>query len=157
MSQIFEEVADVVTDKPVLLTISVRPKNRMHAFLQRIKLLPGERSFQLTQCSLGSLIRITKLLSSINMDFETAFTDFYKTAEQFGPTIVRVVAAAIHNRRSEPPGWLLHFVEENVSPSELADIFGVVLKQLRVEDFIKSIILVKGLTLREMSRLTEGS
>ena len=157
MNDILKKVADTVTDTPIKITVGIRPQSRIHAWLQKIGAMPKVRTFMVYQTTLGNLIRISGLLVSMDGDIMTIVKDGYKAVDEYGPIFSRIVAIAIHNKKSEPPKKLLDFIDANITPAELADLLGVVLKQMNLQDFLSSIILTKGVNVLEMSRNQKGS
>jgi hypothetical protein len=151
------QVADTVTDAPIKVTVDVKPQNRMHALMQRIGLKPKVKVFQLQQITFGNLIRISKILVGIDGDIMTIIKDGYKSIDAYGPFLSRIVAIALHNKKSWPPDSLSDFIDTNITSAEMADIFAVILKQMNVQGFLNSIILIKGVNVLEMSRDLMGS
>lgn len=152
-----KQVSDTLTDKPVLITVDLKPQNRMHALGQRLRLLPRKKTFAVSQVTTGNLVRISKLLVDIGGDWKELIEDPYRAISAYGPHLVRIVAVCLHNRKQEPPDSLYDLVEHNMTAAEISDVISVVLKQMNVKDFITSIILTRGLNVLEMSRILQGS
>jgi hypothetical protein len=157
MKEFLQQVSDTVTDTPVTVTVTVKPNNRLHAFLQKLRILPREKTFYITQIRFGNLVRISNLLVTVGGDLKDLVTDSYKTIDEYGPVLSRAVAVGLYNRRDEPPVWLQRFIDNNMTSAEMADVLAVVIKQMNVSGFIKSIILIRGLNVLEMSQSVQGS
>lgn len=152
MNDILTKAADVTTDKPVELEVDILPRNIIHRQLQKWKLLPTKRRFSITGTTYGNLIRISKLLLSIDMkvyDLKNVLESNYLAISQNAETIAKVVAVAVHNKRSEPPASLARFILFNFSSNEMVATLGIVLKQMNITGFMTSIISVRGLNVLE--------
>jgi hypothetical protein len=65
-------------------------------------------------------------------------------AEQQTERMARIIAMAIVNRKEDPPRELIDFFMSNLTTTELHKIVSLVIKQMDVVNFMKSIILLKG-------------
>jgi hypothetical protein len=152
MEDILSKVSDVTTQQPVELEVDVLPVNIVHQYLQQWKILPKKRRFTIGGTTYGNLIRISKLLLSINMkvyDLKNPLESNYLAIDQNAETIAKVVAIAVHNKRTEPPASLVQFILFNFSAAEMVSTLGIVMKQMNVTGFMTSIISVRGLNVLE--------
>lgn len=153
MNDILNKVADVTTDKVVELVVDILPQNIIHKYLQKWKVLPSKRQFNITGTTYGNLIRISKSLLSIDMKvydgLKNPLESNYLAIEQNAETIAKVVAIAIYNKRIEPPASLVNFILFNFSANEMVSTLAIVLKQMNVTGFMTSIISVRGLNVLE--------
>lgn len=157
MENVLKQVSDAVTDKPVTVTITVKPNGSLHKLLQRCRIVPRERVFTINQTRLGNLERISKLLVDMGGDLSEIAANPYEMIAKFTPHLVRIIAIGLFNRKEEPPAKLYRFVEENVTSKEMLSIVSVIHSQMNVTGFISTIILTRGLNVLEMSQQLQGS
>src|SRR4051812_45965492 len=92
------EVADTVVAKAVEFEITIRPRNWLHKWLQEKNLKPTKKLFSIRPIVLGSLLRISKLLltvdtknlQKINLDV------LHKMVEAHVEVCIEVLAVAVH-------------------------------------------------------------
>jgi hypothetical protein len=122
--------------------------------LHRLGLKKTRREFHIKPLYLGSLVRISrKLLELEPVKFitdrgelgamESAMTAMSTNMDGF----VYILAAAIHNRESEPPRELQKFLRDNITPRDAARLLGLVLSMLGVSDFLACMASVNALNL----------
>jgi hypothetical protein len=147
---ILEKVADTVLEKPVVIEVDVAGTWYKKAH---------KATFELKPINLGSLIKISKLLLSIDdkINSQDWLNSSYSTMEKHGYSIAKVIAIAIHNRKSDPPASLVNLVLHNFTSKELLSTLAIVLKQMGVSHFISSIVSMKGLNILEASPKEQGS
>jgi hypothetical protein len=148
---ILEKVADTVLEKPVVIEVDVAGTWYKKAH---------KATFELRPITLGSLIKISKLLLSIDdkINSQDWLNSSYAAMEKHGNTIAKIIAIAIHNRKSDPPASLVNLVLHNFTSKELLSTLAIVLKQMGVSTFISSIVSMKGLNiLVETSPKEQGS
>lgn len=153
MNKIFDQVSDVVTDKPVSLIVDIRPQNWWQKLLQQLRLYPVKRTFYIGQSTFGNLIRISKLLNAIDgmpLDFKDPsklINRMHTIIEKDGRVFAGIIAIAIHNKKSEPPESLIEFIEYNFSAKDISNVTSIVIKQMDVMGFIPTIISLKSMSI----------
>lgn len=163
MEEILKEVANAVTQEPVFVNVTILPRNRIHKLLQKKKLMPAKRTLVLEPVTLGTLIRISKLLVGIDVgvfDMQSQLESSYKVIERYGDTAAAIVALAIKNAKERPSPALVRFIKSNLSTQELLYVMSLVLRQMNVTGFMATIISMKGLNMlqkTEMSPTTQRS
>lgn len=157
MDNVLYKVSSTVTNKPVIVSVEIKPQSKFQSFMQRIGLLPKVRVFPITQLTYGTLNRISGLLAGMSGELDDLVRDSYKKLDAHGAHLCRIIAVVLHNKKSEVPESLYEFVEHNLTTAEMTDVLAVALKQMNVAGFINTIILVNGLNVLEMSRNQQGS
>lgn len=156
-----ENVANTITDEPVELAVDIIPQGKIHAILQRIGVISKKKVFRLRQITIGNLIRISRIVLSVDtIDFgneDQILSSAVDSIAKSGDKVAELVAVAIHNKRSAPPKSLIDFVKANFTASELKAVVGIILKQMNVQDFIISIVSVKGIQILKTSPDDQGS
>lgn len=148
VQEMLEKAVDIVIDQPFKFEITINPQSRLHALLQQWNILPTKRVLELKPITLGNLLRISKLLVDIQFDNKpelTKLANSHRAIAEHLDTVVEVCAIAIHNRKSVPPEWLKSLIKANLSSVELVRLLAMVLTKMSVENFIASIILIKGM------------
>jgi len=157
--QILNDVAETVLNQPVKISVDVAPKNKTHAFLQRINFCEKKREFTIYPLCMGAMIRASKELLSIDVsifDFENLLESNYKSIVRDSNAIARVLAISITNAPEDQKSEsrIIKFILRNFNSKEMLSCLKIVLKQMDVTSFMSSIISAKGLNLlnAEMSR-----
>jgi hypothetical protein len=152
IKETLERVADTVLNEPVEITVDVISPRRVwwKFWIEPVR----KRVFKIQQITYGNLIRISKLLLSVEVDenFLTSaklMDQTFTILSKHGDTITRIVATALHNKKSEPPTELIDFVKHNFSSKELFEVFSIILRQMDITSFISTIITMKGLSVLE--------
>lgn len=139
---------DTITEKTFNFDITIVPKGKLHALLQRFKLARKKVSFELRPVSVGTLYRISKMILSLEINTGTDLSSLSRShlrVTENIDTMIEICATAIHNQKSEAPASLKNLLRENLSSIELMKLMAMVVKSMAVENFIVSIVLVKGM------------
>lgn len=111
------------------------------------------RDFEIRPLTLGSLIRISKIILDIDPDIlkqDSVLQAVYKIADQHARQLARVVAIAFTNTKAEPPESLVDFIEDNISVKQLREVIQVIIIKMDVTSFISSIVSIRGINLLTM-------
>lgn len=149
---------DMITEKPVLIHIDILPKNAVHKWLQARKMLPAQRTFTLKPLTLGTLLRISKVLLKIDTGAfnQDAFLDSsYKLMAQHSRRVAHILALAVTNSKALPDKSLIAFFLYNLKPDELLALLTMVLQAMRINSFMNGLILARGLNLIAASKENE--
>lgn len=155
MNEILEKVSDTVTNEPVKVTVDIKPQNKWDKFLRWVKVSPPMKTFYISQITLGNLIRISKLLTSIDSSIfnpknnDNILNNVYKAMEDHGHSLAVIVAISLYNKKDMPDKSLIEFVETNFTAKEILSVVSVVIKQMDVTSFMTTIISVKGINILE--------
>jgi len=154
----FRRVSTTVNQDPTEITVVISPINKIHEKLQDIKLLSKlftkQRSFLIYPLKMGSLLKISTLLLSIDKDIldkNNLLDSNYKAVQQHSKTLCKIIAIAIHNRKSDPPAALVNLIMQQFAPSAILSVLMVVLKAMDVSSFMSCIISIRGLNILEMN------
>ncbi|MEN0095894.1 MAG: hypothetical protein AAGB30_10965 [Pedobacter sp.] len=140
-------IGDVITQKSIRIEISRRPKNLFWKFLMSIGMVGNKHVFELRPIVVGNMYRIASKVIQIPDEYVDVdvMAVAMKSATEHLDKMVYIAACALQNDHREPSKKLLEIVRNGFSSSDLAEMFSHVLVQLNVRDFIKSIVLMKGL------------
>lgn len=163
---VLKDVASAVTHESMDLVVTIIPCNAIHALLQNWGLLPTKRVLAVRPVTLGTLIRISKLMLTIDtaaLEKGNVLDGNYQLIEQHGKTVAGVIALAIHNNREKPSPRLVRFILTNFTAKELLAAMATVLRQMNVQTFMTTIISVRGMNVLakgetpEVSPMEQGS
>lgn len=164
MTEQLNKVPDAILQEPTIIEVDIKPCNWLHKLLQKLKILPKKRKYAIAPQCTGSLIKISKVLLSINFDasvLKSGIGDYFqagfKHMAEDGEKMARIIAYAIVNRKSDPPRKLIDLILDNFTSAELASTVSIVLAKMEVKSFMNSIILVRGMNLLKMSPDDQGS
>ena len=148
---ILSATADAVLDNAVRVDIEVLRPVWWERWSIKFGWLPGKRTYNIKPATLGTMIRISKLLLEIEIESLTTNTGAldanYKLYDQHGEHLTQVVAIAIQNSTDLPDKKLVRFLQNNLTGKELFSITQVVVKQLDVLSFMSTIISIRGVSL----------
>jgi hypothetical protein len=144
--------ADTVITRSISFEIIIVPKSKLHRWMQRNGLAPKKKQYIIAPIVLGNLVRISRLLLSIDwegLQEKNLLDKSYRMASQHMETLAAICAIAIANNRNEPSGWLMNTIRDNLSSREMMTLVSLVLRQMDLTSFIASIISMKGLNVLE--------
>lgn len=150
-----DQVADTITDKPVILTVDVLRQGYLHGLLQKFGIIPKQKVFEVKQITLGNLARISKLLLEVDVEFKDGdkWTEqVYQAMVNHGERLANIAAIALYNRKAYPPQSLVGFVQTNFTAKELLGVFNIIVNQMNVGNFILSIVSIKGANVLQTSQ-----
>lgn len=158
IKETLEQVSDATLEQPVTITVDVIPQYWLEQKLQQWGLLPKKRVFTLRPIYLGTLIKISKIL--LSLDLKLPETDAgnsggklleanYQAIEKHGESLAIIVAYAIRNTNRRVDRRLVRFILQNFTSKELMGVLSLVLKQMNLTSFMTSIISVRGLNVLE--------
>jgi hypothetical protein len=157
-----QKVSNVITQKPVEITVEVDPQSWLHGKLQKLlpKFYPKEKVLTLRPVKMGTLLRMSELLLPIEKEIYShgnLIDANLQAIQKHSKTLCRVIALAIHNKKTEPPESLVNMISEQFTPQSIMGVLVEVLKAMDVKSFMSSIIFIRGLNLLEMNPQTRGS
>lgn len=147
-----QQVSDATVQEPVSIEVDIKPTHFVHGKLQSWGILPKKRSFTLNPITMGSLVRISKLLLDIDLnvyDTKNIFESNYKSIIQHSQPLAEIVAIAIKNSKRKPSKASIDFIINNFTSKELLMVISIVLRQMDLTSFMSSIISVKGMNIME--------
>src|SRR6059058_3473634 len=118
--EVLAQSAQSLTDKTITVNIEIiSPTWWQQLFKIKVK------KFTIKPICLGTLIKISEQLLSIDIDSEqndNIMILSQKLMIAHSTTLAYVVALAIVNRKKEPPQSLVEFLQYNITAQELRDI-----------------------------------
>lgn len=159
MTEPLQQVAPALLQKPVSLKVDVRHYG-VAGLLQKCGLLAKQKTFDIHPINFGTMIKISDVMVGIDMsiyDLNQILESNYQMLSRHGKSVAKIVAYAIVNRQQEPSERLVRTILNSFTSAELVGTLAIVLKQMDVTSFMKSIISMKGTNLLKMSPVDQGS
>lgn len=147
---ILQSVSDAITEESFSFDITLSPENELDRRLQRWKLRPEKRSFQISPLKIGSAMRISKLMLDVEFKGAIDISSMTETIYGSGEKMAEVIAIAITNRKGRPSRSLVNLLKWNLTSSELKTLTSAVVKSINIESFLTTIILMKGVNVLEL-------
>jgi hypothetical protein len=150
-----QESADQILQTPMRVKIT---ENKKHWFTR--KTITKEHNFEIKPLFLGTLIKISKIILTIDENFfksESVHELSLIILSKVGRDISKIVALAFLNSKDDPSEKLIDLIENNITPEQLLAIFQVILKQMDTGNFISSIIYIRQTNLMKMNPTTQRS
>jgi hypothetical protein len=124
--------------------------------LRRARIRPKTYKLHIYPLYLGTLTRISKILVDMNFAEKVTQNNFQEiginTMATHTDDLIQLVSIAIHNKEGNPSKRVARILRRHTTPTELLALLTIVVRQMDVSNFMKSIISVKG-----MSLIKEGS
>lgn len=164
LNKIFQQIGEAITNKPDEYTIVLSPENKFEAFLMRIGLMKQEYKIQFRPLLVGNIYRISTRAVHFPDNIVTLMKEqgtqsvIIESIEKHIDDIIWCIACGIQNDKKEPSKRLQEVLRWELNMEQLSFLLDKVMVRLQYEDFIKSIILVRGLNLlkhKEQEEVTE--
>lgn len=144
------EVVDSLTDKPDSITVRIKPKNILHKWLISKGYLPKEKDYLLTRLVVGNAYRVAKAVlgipeAAVIIGSEKTTGMLYSLLVNHLDKVIYVVAVAVTNTKEEPSQKLLDEIRWQFTDDELVGACVFILKRMNIQNFLNSIILIRGL------------
>jgi hypothetical protein len=147
--QVLQEVAKTITEAPVKLTIDIKPKNKIHAWLIRHKYCPSQRFYEIKPQRVVNVYRIAGRAIKLDVEGIVENTDVFgmlmRTMATNGEDIFYIVAAAIQNDHREPTDKLIDIVKNEFEMEDILTVMKIAVNNYNVSAFLNSIALMTGI------------
>lgn len=154
-----QNATDTVIDKPVSITVDIANCSRLLKLLQRCRLYPKQKIFLLTPIYLGTLIKISKILLSIEFKVPegenkaaSLLEANYAAIQNHAGSMAEIVALAIQNNSKEVDKALVKFVVNNFTSKEMLGVLAMVLDKMDLTNFMRTIISIRGLNVMDSQK-----
>jgi hypothetical protein len=158
--EVLSTVPGTYLEKPITLEVDIAPVSKWHAFLQRRGWSLIKQRYEIRPIYLGSLVKISELLLKIEdgvLDSNNPLGTTYMVATKHSEDLARIIAIAIVNREKDPPESLVRRIKHNFTCTDLVKCLEIVLQQMNITGFMRSIISVRGMNLLKMSPMDQRS
>lgn len=151
-NKILSDVSKAVTEEATSFEIDVKPQNKTHTFLQKIRLKPTKKKYLIRPLTLGTMARLSRLANLLQIKDLTKenFREInYDLAENSGGSLAEMIALAVTNSREYPDNKLISFLLYNLTAKELLTAVQIVLVQMDTQNFISTIASIRSLNILE--------
>ena len=163
-NDILQDVVEAVTEKPITFAIDLRPRHKIHKYLQdhprTAKYFPKRKEFVLHRVSYGNMLRISAITEAIGINDIDPQQRLNKVAfsllNKHGRQIAKAIAYAVHNRESEPPQSLISDLIWNLSAEEMLQLVLLINTKLGLQSFITTTVYLTGLNVLEKEKPSEA-
>jgi hypothetical protein len=156
-NEILEAAHDAVLERPIPFNITVTPQNAWHKFLMWLKIRPRVLKLSFEPTNLGARVWYSKYLVGVNLsseDLKESHVSLNHNATiAYTERMAKAMAAAINNRDSEPPQWLVKAILNDVSALEFKALTAIMEKFIDPTAFLESIISLTGMSLNEQEEI----
>ena len=148
-----KDVANAILQEGVDFHIDYNNPN----ILRRKGLLPKSKKYVLKPLVMGTLIRISEIM--VDMEFTEKVTNEKFTEQgiqmmaEHTEKLIEIIALAIKNTEDKPSWQLKRLIRKNATVTDLLSLITVVVSQMDVGNFMKSIISIKGVSLLEKEEI----
>lgn len=149
VTDVLTKVAEVISEKPVSISFSVKPKNKFEAWLMRRNFKPSKRFYEIKPQRVGNIYRIAGRAVKLNVagifnNTDTVGTIMRVMAEH-GEDLFYIVAAAIQNDHNEPSPSLIETIKNEFEMEDMLKVLKVAIGNYNISDFMTSIALITGI------------
>jgi len=148
-----KEVVDTILQEGIDFFIEYNAPN----ILRRRGILPKSKKFVIRPLVMGTLIRVSKIMVDMKFTEKVSSENFTTQGMEMmaGHTneLIDIIALAIENRESRPNKRLTKLIRKNATPQEIVELINVVVSQMDVGNFMKSIISIKGVSLLQKEEI----
>lgn len=128
------------------ISIPILPNNKWHSFLQRIGIAKKNLKYTLRKIKVGNRERIG--LSGLNIsddlnDGTPLIVKILELSAKNTQDLIYCAAVALQNDKNEPSKELIEALKW-VDDEFLANILEMSISEIDIENFLKSIVLIKG-------------
>lgn len=150
--EILQQAAKAITQDAFTFEVDVPAKNRAHGWLQKVGLRPKKRVFAIRPLTLGTCVRISRILLRVDLKSisqESSLYGAHEVISKSGKRVSQIIALAITNTKELPAKELISFLHYHLTPSERMKLLSVVMEKMDVQNFIFSIVVLRGLNVLE--------
>lgn len=145
-ANVLADVVNKLTNKPILISVLVKPKSKLHKLLMKLRLSPKSHDFELTPILVGNMYRISAKAVQIPDDvFSRGVIESFMTSSfSHLDKLIYIVAVGLQNNSKEPSKSLIKLIENEFTAKDIAGVFNAIMSQIDVTNFMNSIISIKG-------------
>ncbi len=145
--EVLQNASDAIIEEGIPFEIIVANQNILH----KLNILKTSRNFIIKPLHFGTIIRMSKILIGIDEveKLDNYIAEGIESISKHANKLVEVIALAIIDSKNKPTLLLKRFILKNLSAIEINQILNIVVKQMRIMEFLQSIVLIKGLSQME--------
>lgn len=146
-TEVLKKASDAIIENGIDFTITVAKPNILH----RLKILPREKTFNVKPLHYGTLIRMSKIIIQIDKleRVENHIVEGIDYISRYADMMIDIIAIALTDTKIMPSPLLKIFIRNNLTAIEVFELLNIVATQMRIVEFLQSIILIKGMNQME--------
>jgi hypothetical protein len=148
-TKVLTKVSEVMTEKPVSISFSIKPKNKFEEWLMKRNLKPSKRFYEIRPQRVVNIYRIAGRAVTFNVagifDNTDTVGTIMKVMAEHGDDIFYIVAAAIQNNHAEPSKSLIKIIKNEFEMDDILKVLKVAIGNYNISDFMTSIALITGI------------
>ncbi|MEO7016273.1 MAG: hypothetical protein ABI067_06990 [Leifsonia sp.] len=145
---VLPKVADTLTERAVKLTIDVKPKNKLEAWLIKRGFKPSKRFFEIKPQRVANVYRIAgravKLDTGKLFQTEDRIGSMMDVIARHGEDIFYIVACAIQNDHREPTDEMIEIVKNEFEMNDILKVMQIAVSNYNINAFLNTIALTVG-------------
>lgn len=150
-NEILKRKAELMLDEPVVIKITIDPKNWREKLLMKLRLKRSMYVYKVRGATIGTMIKISKVLLDIDYDEKPAegegqLTWGYQTIFDNAELCAEIIAIAIHNQRTDPPPIIKELIIDQFTAKQLKNTVLNVIGKMDVFVFTDTITLIRQMT-----------
>lgn len=150
--QILSASANAITQSELKLVIDKVPTNLLQKAMLKLKLTPRKHVYNIKPLYFGALIKVSQLILTLPESLsesttEATATAIYSLIANHGHTVTTVIATAIQNNDMPVSEHFIKQLLRELTAPEMYRCLSIIYKQLNVESFISSMVLVRGMNI----------
>lgn len=157
--EIQDRAVSAIIEEGVPFTVTVDKPT----FLHRLRILPSKRTFTIYPLKLGTVLKISSVILSMDdMDVElnkaesSLFDVLVNSVSRNAEKMVSILTIAVQNNEKPPATRTKRFFMENLTPVEMLKIINLVIRQMDLTDFFRSIASMRGANILMKARKANG-
>jgi len=155
--EVQSRAADAILENGVPFDVTVDRLRWYHSLFR----LKGRKTFTIYPVKLGALLEIAKIINVIKLNIKGSESIIESSVDNIlrnKDGLVDVVVMAIINSKGHPVKryFLRRYIDHNLNAHELMKIFELIVVQMRVSDFLASILSVKGMNVMRTPTDNDG-
>lgn len=149
---------DAINAKPIMVTVDCKPRNFYTKYLMKWGILPKQRTFEVRPSTVRNMQRIAKMAVQIPDDYlenKSVSKALIEGISDHMDKMIYIVACGLQNDHREPTPALLDLIKDEFTQAEITGVFDIILSQIGVQDFMRSIVLMRGMKILPVPAKTE--
>lgn len=147
--KVIPQAANAVTEKPKTFDIDIKPKNAIHKFLIKRKLMPGKRHFEIKPQRVINVARIAgvamPIAEELNFNHKDRIASLNKIMKKHSEDIFYIVACVLQNDHREPTSKMIDIVRNEFEMEDLEKVLIVGVNNYNLNSFTRTIALITGI------------
>ena len=147
--EVKQRVADTIFQEGIDFYITVANPGILH----RLGIRKKQKYFVIYPLVMGTMVRISHELLEFtrigeeDLKEENILEFGLEQIMQHKDRMIKIIGLAVTNDREKPSKKLIRFLDRNLTANEMLQVLNIVVRQVDVKDFLKSIISIKGMSL----------